>query len=328
MKGRASELDVFKTQVNLTEYASTLGYRIDRKGSSRNSVVMDHENGDKIVVAVAADRHWIYMSVRDARDNGSIIDFVQRRHGGVLGCPLGEVRQILRGFTGSVSSSGWCRPDSTTFVEKLEPLSRDLIVVRVKFEAMKPVDAQNHYLAIVRRVPGELIAHPAIAMTIRADQRGNVCFAHHNEDGLCGYEIKNRGFTGFASGGIKGLWRTTISVEDNRLVVAESAIDAISYAAVRGIEGMRLVSIAGQMNATQLALLRLAMEALPLGGRVIAAMDHDAGGEALAAKVHAVFRELGRADLTFVIDHPPTTGADWNDELRRRASSGPTPSPG
>ena len=40
---------------------------------------MRHPNGDKIIVKRSADGHYVYFSVRDDRDNGSIIDFVQKR---------------------------------------------------------------------------------------------------------------------------------------------------------------------------------------------------------------------------------------------------------
>jgi hypothetical protein len=36
------ELESFKTNINLTEYAAASGYRLDRKASSRNSAVMVH----------------------------------------------------------------------------------------------------------------------------------------------------------------------------------------------------------------------------------------------------------------------------------------------
>lgn len=36
---------------------------------------------DKIVIRVEGDGHWTYFSVRDARDNGTIIDFLQRGSG-------------------------------------------------------------------------------------------------------------------------------------------------------------------------------------------------------------------------------------------------------
>ena len=76
-----SELGELKSSINLTEYAASLGYLMDRRASSRNSVVMRHGNGDKIVIARGHDAHWIYFSVRDDTDNGTIVDFVQHRKG-------------------------------------------------------------------------------------------------------------------------------------------------------------------------------------------------------------------------------------------------------
>lgn len=67
---------------------------------------------------------------------------------------------------------------------------------------------------------------------MRIDSRGNAVFPHFDLDGLCGYEIKNRGFTGFARGGAKGLWLSNAQDGDNRLIFAESAIDALSHAAL------------------------------------------------------------------------------------------------
>jgi hypothetical protein len=49
---------------------------------------------------------------------------------------------------------------------------------------------------------------------------------------LCGYEIKNRDFTGFARGGSKGLWLCTGKKPATGLVLAEIAIGALSHAAL------------------------------------------------------------------------------------------------
>src|ERR1700736_3562482 len=92
MISSGDELETFKTDINLTEYAAASGYRLDRKASSRNSVVMVHPERDKIIIAVDRDRHWIYFAIGEDTDNGSIIDFVQKRKGG----NLGDVRSALR----------------------------------------------------------------------------------------------------------------------------------------------------------------------------------------------------------------------------------------
>jgi hypothetical protein len=99
---RNNELEQLKSRINLVEYAQTLGYQLDRKESSHTSKVLRHGNGDKIVVVTAQNGHGIYFSVRDDRDNGSIIDFVQKR----TGASLGQIRKALRPWidgTGSPS---------------------------------------------------------------------------------------------------------------------------------------------------------------------------------------------------------------------------------
>jgi LPS sulfotransferase NodH len=90
--GYREELERFKTTINLTEYAASQGYQLDKRSSSRSSVVMRHPGGDKVVIARDEDQRWIYCLVRDDADKGSIIDFVQRR----CHCTLGDVRRELR----------------------------------------------------------------------------------------------------------------------------------------------------------------------------------------------------------------------------------------
>jgi len=92
IKHRNDELEQFKSRINLVEYAQTQGYQVDRKESSENSKVLRHGNGDKIVVVTGQNGHGIYFSVRDDRDSGSIIDFVQKR----VGASLGQTRKALR----------------------------------------------------------------------------------------------------------------------------------------------------------------------------------------------------------------------------------------
>jgi hypothetical protein len=87
------ELESFKTSIDLRTYAAGQGYTLDRKASWRGSAVMRHANGDKVIIKRDADEHYVYFSVRDEADHGSIIDFVQHR----LGLNLGAVRRDFDG---------------------------------------------------------------------------------------------------------------------------------------------------------------------------------------------------------------------------------------
>jgi hypothetical protein len=100
------ELDRFK-RINLPEYAGSHGYRLvvreptrngGWRGSARTSLLMRHPiTDDKIVLHLEGDGHWTYFSVRDQRDNGTIVDFLQRR-----GClTLGAVRREVRAWSGA-----------------------------------------------------------------------------------------------------------------------------------------------------------------------------------------------------------------------------------
>ena len=75
------ELDRFKRDIHFVHYAiERYGYTRDARESSRASHVLRREaSDDKLIVRRSDDGHWTYFSVRDGRDNGTIVDFVQRR---------------------------------------------------------------------------------------------------------------------------------------------------------------------------------------------------------------------------------------------------------
>lgn len=325
MDDRQSELEEFKRQINLSEYAAAQGYDVDRRASSRNSVGMAHSDGDKIIIGMGHDEHWVYFSVRDPGDNGSIIDFDQRRNGGTLG----DVRKRLREWHGGVNASRSApptRPPASSYVERLEPVITDHTAARAAYEAAQAVEGHHPYLTTRRGIPAALLASERFAGRVRTDPRGNALFPHWNADKkICGFEIKNDGFTGFSPGGTKGLWCSSPSDQDRRLVIAETAIDALSYAALFGHEDARFFSISGQMNPSQPGLLHRAIRAMPPGSQIIAAVDHDDGGQMIAEYLEPIIEHVrtlgGRADLTFTIDHPPTAGDDWNDVLRAGAGT-------
>ncbi len=298
-----TELESFKNGLDLRAYAAEQGYQLDRKESWRGSSVMRHPNGDKIVIKRGSDGHYVYFSVRQDNDNGSIIDFVQNRQR----LSLGAVRKELRPWIGMPSSQLPAFPP-------LAKSSKDRM--RVETEYAKMQDAPRHsYLENERALPASLLGLERLAGRVRMDARGNAVFPHFDGDGLCGYEIKNKGFTGFSSGGTKGLWLSHSLPDDNRLVFCESAIDALSYAVLFPDERTRYASIGGKPNPGQPELIRAAIARMPSGSEIIAAMDADADGGKLAEVV--AVQLSGREDLCFKFQEP-FGFKDWNDQLRAK----------
>lgn len=318
MTTRPDELEAFKRSVNLTEYAASCGYELDRKASSQNSVVMVDDAGDKVVIARGRDGHWIYFSVRDEGDSGSIIDFAQHRGAG----SLGEVRKLLRPWIGATNAPPpSARPARSSFVEDLQPIERDIAAVRARYEDMEPASGFHRYLVEERGLPAAILRDARFRDRLRVDARGNAVFPHFNREGLCGYEMVNAGFKGFAKGGAKGLWASSIRALDRELVIAESAIDALSYAALSGHAHRRFISLAGQVSPEQLELVAAAAEKLP-SGVVTLALDNDPAGGELAARLR---QTLSACSKEIREDRPGPDGLDWNDVLRSRGSSPPPP---
>lgn len=178
--------------------------------------------------------------------------------------------------------------------------------------------ARSHpYLEDERAIPREVLESRRFAGRIRIDARGNAVFVHEDEQGLCGFEVKNNNFTSFAAGGTKGLWTSHVRSEDRALVLAESGIDALSHAALFPDEAARYASIAGKMTAKQKELIRSAAAVMPGPSIVIAAVDTDAAGAEIAEVIETAVRLTGRADLRFK-RHSPEDGKqkDWNEVLK------------
>jgi hypothetical protein len=302
------ELEQFKTVIDLRIYAAQQGYELDKKDSWAGSAVMRHANHDKIVIKGDADGHWVYFSVRspDASDAGTIIDFVKQR----LGLSLGAVRKELRAFLGLPESA------LPTYLP-LPKVAKDRIRVERAF-ARTRIAHEHPYLENERAIPSELLRSSRFAGRIRIDGRGNAIFPHFDADGLSGFEIKNLGFTGFSTGGSKGLWTSHYEDRDNRIVFAESAIDALSHAVLRPDEQTRYASISGKPNPKQHELIRSHVAKMSPASAVIAAFDADAGGQELVEILRAALALTGRSDLRFEIQTPEGRLKDFNDVLGQR----------
>jgi hypothetical protein len=117
------ELEHFKRNVDLADYAKRAGYEPRPHDGAAGLAVLDHSNGDRIVVARSPLGQWIYASVPDyaprgagepeadalarlrhsigrSADKGSIVEFVQQRDPRTLEreVPLETVRGRLRSF--------------------------------------------------------------------------------------------------------------------------------------------------------------------------------------------------------------------------------------
>ena len=123
-KRKVKQLERFKTEINLVEYATSIGYKYLRDESSPSSAVLRHDSGDLIVVVTDTGDRGLYFSLKDSDDNGTIIDLVQRRRN----LNLGEVRKELRPWLSyGDEPKAPLRDRSNYNIAKPEPMNKDKI---------------------------------------------------------------------------------------------------------------------------------------------------------------------------------------------------------
>lgn len=322
---RHSELKAFK-KVNLSLIASSYGYVIDRRKSTRHSVLMVASN-DKIIVSQNG-QHYIYCSVYDAASNGTVIDFAQR----VIepGCSLGRVRQLLRPFLNSGHLSDLQQTHSGRFAKEIKPSEADLAGVAARYASFDPIAQKHPYLCEVRKIPFQLIQSDRLRDRVRhCPQRGSILFPHWgcpegvggSDRCLVGYEIKGPSLNLYSKGGRKGLWMSSGKQGDRVLAFAESGLDALSYLAIQAKDITRVASLSGRMNPEQPALVISAINKMEEGAQVVAAFDNDEAGDQLTNQLADLVSKTGRSDLQFVEDRPRLRGADWNQVLMQQAQA-------
>jgi hypothetical protein len=300
---RAEELEVFKREIDLVEYAAAeLGFRVDQQ--SRASARLKRE-GDIIIVARDRDGHYTYFSPLEDSDNGTIIDLLQKRRG----LSLGEVRKELRGWLGKLTNDA---TSSSLASASHEFSDQDRLRLKKRLQFLRV--ASDHPYLRTRGIPPEVLASDRFAGRILLDHRQNALFPHEDEQGLCGFEIRGPEYKGF-SRGEKGLWHSNRSPSDHTLVITESAINALSYHAIHHPQHTQYASTAGGWGVRTGMLILRSAQLLNHPATVILAFDNDEQGRRYTTKARELFRE---SDVEVIDALPEVEGRDWNDLLRER----------
>ena len=310
MATRKQELEDFKTKIPLNQFLQSQGYVLDQKASTKGSQAMKNASGQKVLITQRRGV-WLVAIAEPDLKGMTIIDYLQKTEN----LNLGQIRQKLRpwlpGGSYIVSQSAKAKQ-----LPKVEEVPKDPEKIRAEYNAMKPINGRHHYLETQRKIPRWVLSHPRFSDRIRIDKFNNAVFPHFGPDRLlCGFELKNKKFTSFSPGGVKGLWVSWTHPEDNKLIIGESAIDMLSYAALKNPSNARYVSISGAPSPDQLELLKSAMAKMPEGSDIYLGYDNDESGKILIEKTTALFEALDRQDVR-IMESSPETAKDWNDILR------------
>lgn len=302
---KREEIRLFEKSINLSQYVASQGYIISWKESHLNSAVMVHdEKKEKLIITRLEGHQWHYFNVDKRYDKGTIIDFVQRQKR----LPLERVREMLRPC---LESSG-VRVSSWSYADRIANLSTSRQNVLESF--YRGSYLQDSSLLEKTGLTPSTIDCERFKGMIWEDRKGNVLFPHYDRQGLLGYEILGQVFRGFSEEGGKALWESQKKDTDQRLVIVDSALDALSYHQLHDGDGKtRYVATGGDLSASQHVLIEHAIEKMPDGSKVILAFEKNGQGDTFAKEVSTLSTS---AAVTFE-RQAPQTGKDWNEELHK-----------
>lgn len=293
------EIERFKTEINISEYLADQGFEWDRKASCPAYCVM-RKDDKKYVIRTEIDSHRVYIDAHNKGDCGSVIDACQN----LTGKNLGQVRKELRPYIGSDHQP----PQHNEYQKVITRTEPDFLKVLDDWnEGMEPFE--TGYLEDRGISPYTISIYKD---SIRQTNMGTFLFCHKsiNAPKISGYEYKNQGYAGFSKGGQKGLClfrNTSDPSKVKKMVITETAIDALSYAEIDDRrEDTVYVSIGGNPSGEQ--VLQIMHTVKKLKCEVVHAYDNDRGG-------NQIYKAIS--------EHVPGQRSlpkmkDWNEDLQEQ----------
>ncbi|SNR98901.1 toprim domain-containing protein [Hymenobacter mucosus] len=290
-----TELDRFKRNIDLVDYAERQGYQVKKEGR-RGDWHQLEKDGEVLIVTRKAD-HQVYLNTGDDRDMGSVIDFAKTRGGNGHGLNLGQVRQQLREYLndGPAPTRVYAAPVDVSRLNALPVGDPD-------HERQQQEDRKTRLIAEVLGVNKELtdrtylhgrgitdstIDSPAFQgriFTAQQNEHKNTAFPLYNEQGLASIEQKNEHYKNLLPLPKNGIWVShptqgkDMPVE--RVVVSESAIDSLSHYQLKHAQDSRntlYIATSGTPTEAQVALIQRVIDKQE-PKEIVLANDRDAGG--------------------------------------------------
>jgi hypothetical protein len=287
-------------------------WRLDRAQSTSRSLKYRRGTGEILIINHDGHGWWDPLSDR----KGDIFTLVQHLDPGLS---FGSARCMLRDFVGIVP----------TFPEafRTRRTRASPIPIVQRWDRRQPLSDGSQawrYLTRQRGLPESILVAACMADAIREGPQGSAWFAHRDGAGLLtGIEMRGADYRNFSAGGGKTLFRLPGGPGRlTRVAVCESAIDALSLAAIEcdRRDTLYAATAGGMGPATIVALQQLLQNLIAdPAGLLIAATDADTAGLRYAGRLDGLATEAGVSFRTLL---PPAGLNDWNDALRAMT---PTP---
>lgn len=306
----------FRNEISIIELAISVGYKIRKNEGIKWPVLKDEVSGDKIIIVNAkSTSNQGYFNPHDAKDKGTLINFVKNRIGSIFPyhndkSEVGNINAVLYNYQKlPLPEKNMFKADAIHLVkeysEKEFHLPGGLTELRDS--------SYLHYRGILSQTINSDSFKEKI-FNVKVGDYNNIGFPYFNHsDEIVGFEIRNKQFKHVIEGSNRsiGIWHSNIPKTLEAAILTESPIDALSYHQLKGKENSWYISFGGSVTAGQLetvkSIIEDAMAAPEL--RIISAVDNDEMGKIYTQK----FKETFAGNI--IEDYPRLN--DYNEDLKK-----------
>lgn len=269
----------FRSEISIMELAASVGYRYDPRKGSKWPVLVNEYNGDKIIVAnPRSTSSEGYFNPNDDSDKGTLIDFVKNRLG--------------RDFPHDRSISDLMNINRVLYGFKNEPFLEPMVYMPTT-KPRKPFTTDGLMDSLIR--PAYLLSRNIKRQTLFSKEFSgrvlniknsnyiNVAFPFYDrDDKVVGIEKRSFFCDLFVEGSerSKSVWHSNIPQKLERIIIAESAIDAMSYHQLKPTKNALYVSIGGSLSFGQIEVINALKVRTNLSKdfKYVSATDNDKAG--------------------------------------------------
>lgn len=307
--------DELRARISLAEFAQAHGYVLNRRKGLRWPV-LQHATGDRVIlVNPNHPGNDGYFNPNDDRDRGTLVQFVTHRLGWLFPqdhtlSTSGNVNRILH---------DWLQlpyHERRYQVKTALPSHHGSKVEEVVFQAARLSPLTDTGWLKDRGILRETLEGPLFRKRIMQYRNGthvNIAFPYRIQpDGqIVGAELRNHTFKGHMPGSRKSvsIWTSAMLPDTRRILVCESALDALSHYQLFGDASMGYASFGGQLTLGQIKAIRTLTETA--SGRhlqVVIGVDQDTKGAQYAEMLTEAFPKAERIYAE---------GKDFNEMLQR-----------
>jgi hypothetical protein len=298
--------------MNLVDLVLTLGYQHHRaesgsdleKGKFHTFDYKGKPGLDQVIIYKNTAGDYLYFNRADDRDKGSVIDFLKHRIenpriDGITAAPGKNIwASVIENAKRFLHLPAAERRTSPQLQERMEPVQRDEKYVPDFLRKTMPL-TDTAYLNS-RGITNETLSsvyfagrilnhvHEGIGKGGQPYKFVHTAFPQLYQSGIVGLEIKVNGFRGQAADSLNSaaLWLSNTTTKTTTLVVAESAIDALSHYQLKQPTNSLYASTSGQLTDNKVTEIKRLIENQALK-TVKLAMDNNLEGHLFDTKLIA-----------------------------------------